>query len=77
MPTVTVPNLSGLSIYTSEAKEAVLGASLTMGTAQAGPLGGGDVYAQNPTAGSSVASGTAVNVQYHRSSEGGVILWGN
>jgi beta-lactam-binding protein with PASTA domain len=75
----TVPNVVGLQIQGSaEAKDAVLAASLTLGTATGqGHTGTGAVLTQSPAAGATVAPGTAVDVTYSRDDTQGIIVWSN
>ena len=61
---VTVPDVVGLS--QAEAEAAIVGSGLTVGsvtTANSDTVPAGNVIGQNPTAGSSVAPGTAVDLE--------------
>src|SRR5579863_8481389 len=60
---VSVPNVVGMS--QSAATTAITGAGLTLGTvtmASSATVAAGDVISQNPAAGTSVASASAVNL---------------
>ena len=63
VPPVTVPNVVGMT--QSDAQTAITGAGLTIGTttqAYSATVPPGDVISQNPASGSSVATGSAVNL---------------